>query len=216
MRREADPTMRQTTLWLRRGALALAAAAAPLVALATEVTGEGAETAWSPFQGDVGNAIWTLVVFVLVLWVLGKYAWTPILQGLQGREKFIRDSLEKARTDRDAAEARLAEYEARLAAAREEVEAMLDEARRDAAALRDREEQSARDEAKAIVDRAKREIELAQRTAVAELYDRAAQLATAAAGKILEREIHPEDHQRLIAESIEAVKRLESEPPAGN
>lgn len=192
---------------LRRAGAAGAALAAPMVALATEV--HEAEAGWSPFQGDFGNFLWTLVVFGLVLWVLSRFAWGPILTGLQGREKFIRDSLEQARSDRDAAQETLARYEEKLARARGEVEAILEEARRDAAVLRDREESAAREEARTILERARREISLATETAVAELYERAASLATIAASRILERELEPADHERLIAESIVAVEKLE-------
>jgi F-type H+-transporting ATPase subunit b len=161
------------------------------------------------FAGDVGNAIWTVVIFVLALAVLGKFAWTPILKGLQGREQFIRDALAAAKTQRDEAEARLAEYEAKLAAARDEVDAIMDEARRDAEAVRLREEERAREEAEKTIARARREIEIAADTAVKDLYARAARLATAAAGAVLRREIRPEDHERLVAESIAALDRLE-------
>ena len=62
------------------------------------------------FAGDIGNALWTLVIFGGVVFVLGKFAWKPILKGLQDREAFIRTSLEEARSDREQAEARLREY----------------------------------------------------------------------------------------------------------
>src|SRR4051794_29717245 len=75
---------------------------------------EGHEAAGgnNPFAGDFGNALWTVVVFVVVLIVLGKFAWGPILKGLQARESYILESLEKAKTERETAEARLKEYEA--------------------------------------------------------------------------------------------------------
>ena len=62
------------------------------------------------FAGDLGNAVWTVVIFLVVLVVLGKFAWGPLLSGLQEREQFIRESLEKAKEERDSSEARLAEY----------------------------------------------------------------------------------------------------------
>lgn len=181
---------------------AASAALAPIVASAAEAGGGG----WSPFQGDVGNALWTLVIFGVLLWVLGRWAWGPLLGALQGREDFIRSSLEQAKGERDQARVLLGEYEGKLASAREEIEAMIDEARRDAASLREREEAAAKADARQIIDRARREIEIATDTAVAELYERATGLATLAAGKVLERELTGADHQRLIAESIRAVE----------
>lgn len=180
---------------------ALAAAAAPVLAAAAEGGG-----GWNPLQGDFGNFVWTVVVLLLVFWVLSKYAWGPLLGALQGREDFIRSSLEQAKGERDQARVLLGEYEAKLASAREEIDAMIDEARRDAASLREREEAAAKDDARQILDRARREIELAKDTAVADLYERATALATLAAGRILERELTGADHQRLIDESIRAVE----------
>jgi len=197
--------MRKLTIALFAAVLAVLAAAPPG---AHAAAAHGASEN-GLFSGDVGNAIWTALIFFLVLLVLGKFAWTPILQGIQGREKFIREALEEAKTQRDEAEARLREYEAKLAAARDEVDAIMDEARRDAEAVRLREEERARGEAEKTIARARREIEIAADTAVKDLYARAARLATAAATAVLRREIRPEDHERLVAESIAALDRLE-------
>lgn len=185
-------------------ALALALA---LPALAADVEAEGGSP--SLFSGDIGNALWTLAIFLLVLWVLGKYAWGPILTGLQGREEYIKGSLDQARLQREAAEQRLAEYEAKLAAARTETEELLAEARRDAAALREREIKKAESDAAQMLERAKREIAIAKDTAVKDLYTHATALSTKIAGNILEREINPQDHERLIADSIAAIERAE-------
>ncbi len=126
------------------------------------------------FAGDVGNAIWTLVIFGLVVFVLGKFAWGPILNTLQARESFIHEALEKAKRDRDEAEARLREYEERLAAARAEATAIVDEGRRDAEVVKRRIEEDAKAEADKMIERAKREIQIATETATKELYRRSA------------------------------------------
>ena len=164
----------------------------------------------SIFAGDLGNAIWTLVIFGLVLFVLGKYAWGPMLDSLQQREKFIRDSLEQAKADREAAEARLKEYEEKLTSARAEATAIVDEGRRDADEARRRIETEAKAEADKAVRRAKREIQIAQQTAVKELYSTSASLATELAGRVLRREVTPEDHERLISESLDELGNIES------
>ena len=185
----------------RLAALAAFAAAAPTMA---------SEGGGGPFSGDVGSALWTLVIFGLVVWVLGKYAWGPILQGLQEREQFIRRALEEAKRDRETAEARLREYEERLASARAEATALVEEGRRDAEVVRRKIEEESRQEAQRSIERAKREIGIARDTAVKELYALAAQIATSAAGRILERELSPADHERLVAETL---KVLEASPP---
>ncbi len=154
------------------------------------------------FAGDLGNALWTLVIFGLVVFVLGKFAWKPILKGLADREAFIRASLEHAKKDRDEAESRLREYSEKLVHARKEATEIVEEARRDADAVRHKIENEARAEAAAAIERAKREIGIAQETAVKELYGLAARLSTDVAARVLGREIRPEDHDRLIRDSI--------------
>lgn len=159
----------------------------------------------NPFAGDIGNALWTLIIFVGVLIVLGKFAWGPILSNLQARENFIFESLEKAKKDRDEAEARLKQYEEKLASARAEASAITDEGRRDGEATKRRIEEEARQEADRIIERARREIQIATDTATKELYTLSARLATEMATRIVGKQLTVQDQERLIAESIEAL-----------
>ena len=161
------------------------------------------------FAGDLGNILWTLLVFGLVVFVLGKFAWGPLLETLQKREDFIRESLQSAKSDRESAEARLREYEERLNQARAEATAIVEEGRRDGEVLRQRIEEDARAEADKIIERSRREIDIARETAVKELYELSARLATDLAGKIVGRELRAEDHERMIRESIADMERLE-------
>jgi len=188
---------------IKRTLIALAALALAVPALAQEAE-HGAE-APSLFAGDLGNSVWTLLIFVIVLVVLGKFAWGPILNALQARESFIRESLEKAKREREEAEARLREYEERLAQARTEATAIVDEGRRDAEVLKNRILEEARHEAEKERERTRREIRIATDTATKELYTLAARLATDMASRIVRKELTPQDHERLIAESIQEL-----------
>ncbi len=154
------------------------------------------------FAGDLGNVLWTLLIFALVLFFLGKYAWGPMLDSLKAREDFIRESLETAKKDRDAAELRLREYDDKLTEARAEATAIVEEGRRDSEVLRQRIEEEARAEAEKMIERAKREIGIAKETAVKELYTLSGTLATDIASRIVGRELKTEDHARLIEDSI--------------
>lgn len=174
---------------------------------ASAAASEGGEN--NLFAGDIGNAFWTLLIFGLVIVVLGKFAWTPLLNGLQKREEFIRVSLEEAKEDRLAAEARLQEYEQKLVGAKDEASEIIDRAKDEAESLRVRLEQQAREESEAMLDRAKREIDIAKQSAVKELYSTSAELATDIAGKILHRELNSQDHDRLIKESIDELDNLD-------
>ncbi len=182
--------------------VALVLTAAPAVA-AEGGHAEGGES--NLFAGDIGNALWTVIIFVLVLVVLGKYAWGPILSNLQARENFITESLEKAKRDRNEAEARLKQYEEKLASARAEASAIVDEGRRDADVVKRRIEEDAHKEADRMIERARREIQIATDTATKELYSLSARLATDMATRIVGKELGPQDHERLIADSIAAI-----------
>ncbi len=160
------------------------------------------------FTGDLGNIIWSLITFFVVLAVLGKFAWGPILSALQKREEFIRDSLAQAKRDREDAERQLKEYTEKLVAARAEATAIVDEGRRDAEVLKRKIEDDAKVEAQASLDRAKREIALATDTAVKELYTISAKLATEVAGKIIRKELNAGEHERLISESIDELESV--------
>lgn len=160
----------------------------------------------SLFAGDLGNAIFTLLIFLLVLAVLARLAWKPLLTALQKREKYIRDSLESAKRDREACELRLREIEARLAKAHEEAAGILDEGRRGAEAAKRRIEEEARKSADSLIERAKREIGIARDSALKDLYEQSAQLAMSMAGSVLRRQVTPEDQQRLISEALAEMR----------
>ncbi|MEL7061486.1 MAG: F0F1 ATP synthase subunit B [Acidobacteriota bacterium] len=191
----------------RLAVLAAGVATAALIVPITFAADKGGEggSGSNIFGGDIGNVLWTLVTFGLALFVLGKFAWGPLLDMLQKREAFIRDSLVQAKQDREAAEARLREYEERLADARAEATAIVEEGRRDAEVVRGKVEADAREEAAKTLARAKREIQIAKDTAVKDLYALAGNLATDIAAKIVDREIRPDDHQKLINEALDEL-----------
>lgn len=163
-------------------------------------TAEGAGL--SPFAGNVGNAIWTLAIFLLVVLVLGKYAWGPVLALLQQREEFIHRSLAEARRDREEAESRLKEYVAKLRDARTEAAAIIEEARRDAEQLRGELRQRARTEADTLIQNAERQITLQTQRAIQEIRRETVDLSVAIASKIIQRNLTKEDNQHLIDEAL--------------
>ncbi len=161
----------------------------------------------NPFAGDIGNALWTLVIFGVVVLILGKFAWGPILDALKGREDFIHDSLAKAKTEREEAQTLLDEYKQQVASAKEEATALVEEGRRDAEVLRQKIEGDARAESQAMLERAKRELGLATESAIQELYAVSGKLATDVASRIIRKELNQAEHERLISESIEELKK---------
>lgn len=155
------------------------------------------------FKKDI--AIYTLVVFILMIVLLRIVAWKPIIAGLDAREQKIISAIEDARKSADEAQLRLEEYEARLATAAQEANELVAEGRRDAEATKDRIVAEAAEAAKAERTRAVNEIELAKNAALQAVAEQSADMAVALAGKIVARQLNPEDHSKLVRESLDSL-----------
>ena len=154
----------------------------------------------TPLRGELG--FWSILVFLGLLAVLGRFAWRPLVEAIDAREKHIRDSVQDAERARDQAKALLAEHDKKLAEVQNEVRAILDEARRDAQQTQTEILKQAQSEAQNTRDRAKREIEQARDQALKELFDQAADLATEVAGRIVQRSLNPQDHRDLVQQAL--------------
>lgn len=173
----------------------------------------GRAAAINPLAFDPDLALFTLVIFLLLLAVLWKFAWGPIAAGLDKREQGIADQIAAAQASNEQAKALLAEYERKLLAAAAEVRGILDEARRDAEHTQQEILAKARSDARAERDRAIREIEIATDAALKELAERSTNLAIDLAGKIVQAHLQPADHARLIEE---AMNRFPQAPAGRN
>ena len=142
----------------------------------------------SPLKVDFDLAIFTVLIFGILLAVLWKFAWGPISAALDLREKKISDNIAAAEQLNQDARKLLGEYEAKLNAAREEVRGILDEARRDAEHAGQEIVAKARADAQAETQRGKHEIETATAQALNELARTSANLAVDLAGKIVGRQ----------------------------
>jgi len=164
------------------------------------------EEAISPFAGNVGNAVWTLAIFVIVVVILGKFAWGPVLSLLKEREEFIHKSLADAKKDRDEAEARLKDHAAKLKNSQAEAFAIVEGARQDAERLREELRDRARSEADAMIKNAQREIELQTERAVRQIRQEAVDLSVTIASKLLQRNVTKEDNEKLIADALKEIE----------
>lgn len=160
----------------------------------------GVEGDPSELKGDL--AIFTVIVFLLLLAILNKFAWGPISSGLEKREHRIAEHIAAAERSHQEAKAMLAEYERKLAAAQDEVRAILDEARRDAEHTHQEILTKAKAEAAAEAARAKHDVETARDQALKQLVETSANLAVDLAGQILKSKLSPADHSKLIADAV--------------
>ncbi|MBI3464810.1 MAG: F0F1 ATP synthase subunit B [Planctomycetes bacterium] len=160
----------------------------------------GANTDPAEIRRDL--AIYTFVVFLILLAILWKFAWGPIASSLEAREKHIHNEIAAAEQANAEAKRLLAEHDKKLTEVQNEVRVILDEARRDAQHTQTEILKQAQAEAQAARDRAKREIEQARDLALKQLFDQAADLATEVAGRIVQRSLNPQDHRDLVQQAL--------------
>ena len=143
-------------------------------------------------------AIWTLVVFVGLMLVLGKFAWGPLMKALRERESHLEQVLLDSEKARNEAEALAAQHRKELAQAADQVRALIEEARKEAQVAANSIIQKAQAEAEASRNRAEREIAGAKDQALMEIWSKTADLAVSVAGKVLSKDLGESDHRRLI------------------
>ena len=152
---------------------------------------------------EPGLIIWTIITFVVLLIVLRKVAWGPILTTLEQREQTIRNSLAEAQRAHQEAEQLLVQHQQMLADANREVLRLLEQGREEAERLRVSMTEQAREEAQRLTEAARRDIVRERQLAMQELKNTAADLALAAAGRLLHTAMTSEDHRRLVTEFLD-------------
>ena len=157
-------------------------------------------------QPDPGLFIWTILTFLVLLGLLAKFAWRPLLDALDSRQQGIRKALDEAQTARQELE-RLEQESAQIVRrARVDAEALIAQSRADGDRLREEIRQKAKAEAEGIMRNAERQIQLETGRAVQQIRAEAVDLSVMIASKIIQRNISKEDNERLIAEALKQVE----------
>lgn len=158
-------------------------------------------------QPDPGLFIWTIVTFLVLVALLAKFAWRPLLQALETRQAAIRKSLDDAQQAKQELE-RLQQESLRIVAqARAEADAIVSRGRSDADAAREDMKQKARAEADVIVRSAQRQIQLETRRALEQVRNEAVDLSVMIASKLLQRNITREDNDKLIDDTLKQLDK---------
>ncbi|MFQ6103983.1 MAG: F0F1 ATP synthase subunit B [Candidatus Glassbacteria bacterium] len=155
-----------------------------------------------------GLVIWTIITFVILFFILKKFAWVPILDALEKREKTIKDNLIQAQKTREEAENLLSEYNKKLDSIKEEARKLVDEGKAMGEMAREELLEQARREYEEQLQRAKKEIELAKQKAMDEFQGYAVDLTLDMASRVTERSLTDEDHERLAREALEKAAKL--------
>ena len=155
---------------------------------------------------NLGLAFWTILTFLVVLFILRRYAWKPILDAMEARERGIQRLIDDAEQARAEAEKLLQQYRRQLEEARAEGARILAEGKSAAERLRDELLARARSDAEAIVTRAGREIDMERLKALSEIKERAVDLAIAAASKVIDAELDGARHRKLVEDYLREIE----------
>ena len=149
-----------------------------------------------------GLTIWTAITFLLLVVLLSKFAWGPIVRMLDERERTIREAIEQAKKERAEAERALAEQKATLAAAQREAADLAQKSKQEVEALRADLTAKARKEADDLVAQARKQIQEEKAKALAELKGQVADLAIDAARRLIQSSLDESSQRALVEEYI--------------
>jgi F-type H+-transporting ATPase subunit b len=156
-------------------------------------------------QPDPGLYIWTIVTFLVLVALLARFAWRPLLEALERRQAAIRQSLDDARQAKQELEKVHAESLRILAEARSKADEILTATRDDAYRFRDELKEKARLESTAIVQAAERQIQQETARARQQIRRDAIDISVEIASKLLERNVSAADNERLIDETLQRL-----------
>jgi F-type H+-transporting ATPase subunit b len=156
-------------------------------------------------QVTPGLMIWTIVCFLLVLFVLKRYAFGPVQQMIDARRASIQAAIDEADASRAEARALLEEHKKLIGQAKSESEEILTEARRVADAQRERVKAETEEDRQRRLEETRRQIEQATQQALGQIRDEVGKLSLLAAEKITRKSLAGPDQQRLIDEALAEI-----------
>ena len=154
-----------------------------------------------------GLMIWTVITFIILVLILKKVAWKPILTALDKRESDIKESLAQAEKAKDEAKKILEENQANLAKAEEESKKIIEQSRAYAESLKEQLIKDSKDQAKKIVDEASSEIQRKKDAAFEELKGQIAEIAVNAAEKIIRESLDAQKSKQIIDKYLNDVNK---------
>ena len=178
-----------------------------LTGFSLSVIAMASEGGGSLIDVNPGVVFWTVVTFLILMYVLKKFAWKPILTALDQRETAIRESLEKAERAKEEAQKILDRNQANLAKAEDESRQIINQSRIYAEKLKDQIIQESKDQAKKLIEDAGTEIERKKDAAFDELKNQVAEIAVQAAEKILRENLDKEAQKKILNKYIGEITK---------
>ncbi|MGI8619824.1 MAG: F0F1 ATP synthase subunit B [Gemmatimonadaceae bacterium] len=166
---------------------------------------EAAAEKTSLMSPNTGLMFWTLVIFIALWIILTRYAFKPITAAVEAREAALRDAIEAARRDREEAAALLAQHRAKIEEARGEAQKFMAEARAAGEKVRSHMLEETKVQQQEMLDRARREIEAERDRAIAQLRREAVELAISGAEKVIERNLDTDANRKIVEKFLASI-----------
>jgi len=158
---------------------------------------------------EPGLLLWTWVTFVVLLLILWKAAWKPIVEALDARAEKVRGDIENADRSRQEAEKLLAQHKSMMDNARNEAAKFIADSKSEAERMKNEIIEKAGSDAEGLAERARKEISLAKDRALAEIKAEIVNLSTEIAAKIINKNLNPNDQKALVEETLNKVRTVQ-------
>ncbi len=157
------------------------------------------------FEIEPGLFLWSVFTFLLLVFLLYKFAYGPLIELQRQRQEEIHESIREAERLREEARALIEDYRAQMAEARGDAEEILEQARKVGESTRNEILTEARVQAERNVEKAREQIERETRQALRQIKREVADLTVAATEKVTRRTLSDQDHMRMIKEAIDEI-----------
>jgi len=157
-----------------------------------------------------GLYIWTIITFLLLFYVLAKFAWKPLLKMLEERENLIKNSLGDAEKARQELEKLNSESEAIISQARSDAQSILADGKAAAEKIKEDTISKAKDEADKIREDVQHQIQVEKDKAITDIKKEVVDLSISVAEKLINKNISEQDNSSLIEESLKKIKKYEA------
>jgi len=152
-----------------------------------------------------GTLFWSVVTFLLLLIVLKKVAWGPIINALEAREKEIKDALNAAQKAHAEAERVSSDYEDSIRKAQTEAQKIISDAKATAEKVKVELEEKGNEKAEEIIESAKTQIDAERIRVISEIKSVAVEISLSAAAKVIEKNLDSDDNRKLVNDALEGV-----------
>lgn len=154
---------------------------------------------------QVNLMFWTLIIFLILFWILKKYAFPAVLDAVEAREKALAEAIEGAKRDREEAAKLLADQRASIEVAREDAQRLIAEARVVVEKSRADLLEKTRLEQQEMLERARRDIGVERDKAIADLRREAVELSIAGASKVIEENLDSDKNRKLVEAFLSSI-----------